>query len=97
MGYYTLFSIKHDSSSFALDKVIHDALQKIDDGYNPFEDRTKWYNHEEDMKSCSKQFPTTVFTLSGTGEESGDIWKKYFKNGEMQVAKANITFEECKF
>jgi hypothetical protein len=38
-------------------------------------------------------FPTVLFTLKGEGEESGDMWFKYFKNGKMQVAMARIEFD----
>lgn len=53
-------------------------------------DSCKWYEHEEDMRRVSKVFPSVLFTLRGEGEESGDIWVKYFKDGKMQVAKAEI-------
>ena len=56
-------------------------------------DQTKWYTHEEDIKKFSKRFPTVLFTLKGEGEESGDMWFKYFKNGKMQVAMARIEFD----
>ena len=58
-------------------------------------DRVKWYEHENNIKILSERFPSVLFTLSGEGEESGDIWKKYFLNGKCQVAKAKITFDEC--
>lgn len=62
-------------------------------GYDPFESECKWYEHEEDMKKVSKEYPETIFVLEGDGEESGDIWKKYFMNGKMQSCKAIMTFE----
>jgi len=63
-------------------------------GYNPFDDETKWYEHEADMKKISKEYPDVIFELSGEGEESGDVWKKYFVNGKMQVCKAILVFDE---
>ena len=71
-----------------IQKVVSDKI-----GYNPFEEETKWYNHENDMREISKQFPDIIFQLNGEGEESGDIWVKYFVNGKMQTASAKITFD----
>jgi hypothetical protein len=63
-------------------------------GYNPLEDETKWYEHEEHMRKISLQYPDVIFELRGEGEESGDIWVKYFVNGKMQLCAAKIVFEE---
>ncbi len=52
----------------------------------------KWYGHEKDMKAFSRHFPDLVFKLEGRGEEPGDLWVKYFKNGKMQRCHAKITF-----
>lgn len=57
----------------------------------------KWYDHESDMKEFSKKYPEITFELSGVGEEvlieNPDIWKKYFKNGKMQVCRASVEFD----
>lgn len=50
----------------------------------------KWYEWEADIRRLSKQFPDVLFTLSGEGEESGDIWKAYFLGGKMHKEKAVI-------
>lgn len=59
-----------------------------------FTERCKWYEHEEEMRSFSRKYPNVIFILSGAGEEQGDLWKKYFKNGKMQIALAKITYDE---
>ena len=59
-----------------------------------FGDSIKWYDHEKEMRGYSQMYPNLVFKLSGEGEESGDIWVKYFKNGKMQVCKVKITFDD---
>jgi len=54
----------------------------------------KWYDHDEEMLELSKQFPNTVFCLHGEGEESGDLWYCYYKNGKKQYCPAQIVYEE---
>ena len=58
------------------------------------DDVFKWYEHNGEMLELSEQFPETVFCLSGKGEESGDLWKSYYKNGKMQYCPARIVFDE---
>ena len=53
----------------------------------------KWYDHKDAMKVLSEKFPSVLFTLSGEGEESGDLWVEYWHNGRVQVAKAKVTYE----
>lgn len=55
---------------------------------------SQWSEHEADMRKLSAAAPDHLFTLSGEGEEPGDQWRKYFKNGKMQEALATIVFEE---
>ena len=57
-------------------------------------DSLKWYDHDKDMIEVSKQFPDITFILDGEGEDNDDIWKAYYKNGEMEVIQARIVFDE---
>lgn len=57
-------------------------------------DVTKWYNHKSDMKELSMQFPNVVFELEGIGDEVGDMWKEYYKDGLCQDCTAIITYPE---
>lgn len=54
----------------------------------------KWYEHEQDMKSVSEQFPNLIFMLEGAGEDATDLWKKFFKNGNMQTCYAKIVYDD---
>lgn len=59
-----------------------------------YSDECKWYEHDEEMIELSLKFPDTVFCLHGEGEESGDIWNKYYKNGKSQYCPARIVYDE---
>jgi hypothetical protein len=67
-----------------------EAGYSLDDDGTPSGGDTRWYEHEKDIREFSKRYPSFLFILSGEGEESGDIWKKYFLNGKCQVAKAEV-------
>ena len=54
----------------------------------------KWYEYHEEMIELSKRFPETIFCLYGNGEETGDTWYKYYKNGKSQYCPAKITYDE---
>lgn len=96
MGYYTRYRLEYDEKLLP-DNEVDNLIDIIDElPIHDYSDSCKWYEHEEEMVSISEQFPTILFILSGEGEESGDIWRKYFKNGKVQVAEAKITFDECK-
>jgi hypothetical protein len=53
----------------------------------------KWYDWHEHCLEVSKQFPNELFEVYGVGEESGDLWKCYFKNGKSQTCEAKITYD----
>ena len=55
-------------------------------------DVCKWYEHEVEMKDFSSMFPTALFVLTGEGEEPGDLWIKYFKDGKMQECRGIIIY-----
>ena len=58
------------------------------------EEGSKWYDHDEEFLDFSKRYPDWLFILSGEGEESGDIWTKYYVNGKKQEAKARIVVDD---
>lgn len=103
MGYETLYHLEWncDRSKTDWDTISNEikSRQENDDnffyGVNPFgesNDSVKWYEHEQDIAAFSKNYPDVLFTLQGEGEAAGDIWKKYFLNGKMQLCQAEITF-----
>lgn len=58
------------------------------------DDTAKWHDHDSEMLELSRQFPETVFCLYGEGEESGDLWYTYYKNGKMQHCPVKMEFDE---
>lgn len=97
MGYYTRYElsvINGDNNLITeLREFSEDANYAINDN-GESEDSCKWYKCQEDLKKFSSMHPSTLFKLSGEGEESGDIWNAYFKDGKMQMCKAKIVFDE---
>ena len=53
----------------------------------------KWYECVGEMKELSSKYPDVLFVVNGEGEESGDIWREYHKNGKVQRCKAKISFD----
>lgn len=74
--------------------VIGYALEKgcYHDGQASFDcwQDVKWYEHENDMKVVSQHFPDMVFCLHGEGETQGDVWDKYFHNGDCEACYAEL-------
>jgi len=97
MEYYTVFGL----DILEGDDYVTDYKKEIVNHSNGYlslfdgdGDGHKWNNHEDDMLSYSEKHPKVLFLLSGNGENQGDLWKKYFKNGKMQESRAVITYEE---
>jgi len=97
MGYYTEHKLSVTAGSEQLIEVFRDECEeasyalKSDGGSCNW---AKWPRHEEDLRAFSKMHPGVIFTLSGKGEESSDIWIEYYGNGLIQKCKAIITFDE---
>lgn len=93
MGYYTRHELTIiDGEDYKID--YEKEIAENTDYSILFDGGIKWYDCEKDMKKFSKKYPNTTFLVDGEGEENGDIWKAYFKNGKMFKTKAIITFEE---
>ena len=100
MGYYTRFEIEIDRGA----TQVMDTLIKTMD-YGEFQQNSetewssaeqwKWYGHEDNLKAVSKAHPLSLITVTGYGEEQGDIWRKYFLAGQMQTCKLEIKFPPC--
>ncbi len=71
--------------------TILDVIEEI--GHNPFDDSCKWYEHDEDMIQISEKYKNVLFTLTGTGEEKYDIWRKYYYNGKMQSVTGKVVYD----
>lgn len=104
MGYYSRYSLEvkgeHKDAfdvDFEADKVqceYGDLSTVLDyDGYS-FSDSCKWYGWREDMNKISLDYPNTLFVVKREGEESGDIEKGYFRNGNAEYVQAQLVFDE---
>lgn len=87
-----------------LQDVITTFLENNEDAYygispnpNDMGDSGKCYDHNEKMIALSKEFPLVTFILTGYGEEREDVWRKYYKNGEMRQCQVEIVFGDDPF
>ena len=93
MGYYTKFELSIISGNDHITDYEQEIIDSTD--YSElFEDSIKWYDCEKDMIAYSKNHPNVTFCIDGEGEESGDIWKSYFKDGKVFTTKAELVFED---
>lgn len=90
MGYRTKFELTASDDLDAVHKNGIAETSRYGEGINLFDDEIKWYDHEKDMIAYSRKFPEVEFRLDGTGEESEDIWVKWFKNGAMQTWRLSV-------
>lgn len=91
MGYYTNYSLSADKE---LPETFGDNFESVTgyilDGMDLY--YAKWYDHDKDMKKISTLYSDILFTLKGEGEEPGDLWIAYYKNGKVQLENAQITY-----
>lgn len=101
MGYYTRYSLDYTGATAA--EVV--AAFRQGRNYFIFEDEedllwdmkepTKWYDHDSDMLAVSTLLPGVTLTLSGEGEEQGDVWRKVYRDGKIvKQQKARLVFDD---
>ena len=99
MGYMTSYSLKvvpdtvEDEAIAALRRSCEYARYAIDE-LGDTEESCKWYDWRKDISSFSMRYPNAVFEVTGRGEESGDIWRAYIKNGRSELQKARFVFDD---
>jgi hypothetical protein len=94
MGYYTRHELEHNDTAIHGPDHEEDITELSGYPYNLFNDgEIKWYNHDEDMKAYSKRYPKVTFIISGVGEEEGDYWKAYYKNGKVATYAGIMSVE----
>lgn len=77
--------IKHLIEFYELDYALDESGDCVES--------CKWYSHTQDLRLFSKTYPDVVFELHGEGEETGDIWNEYFKDGQSQREQAKFTID----
>ena len=91
MGYYTDFTFGGGVDQDVMDFI--GGLSGYGADRNNYDD-IKWYDHHQHMIAASLRFPDKLLQLDGVGEEYGDIWRKFYKNGKFVRAEAKIVFSE---
>ena len=78
---------------------LYETIYGYRDNYAPrnledvFEEEMKWYDHDSDMFTLSKEFSDYIFLLEGEGEEHDDMWRLCAHNGALELIQAKITFD----
>lgn len=98
MGYYTHFNLTKPECPILRGKLAKEINEFLgfpvldEEGY--CNEPCKWYEYKEDMCRISKGYPETLITLSGEGEESGDLWDCHFLDGKFHLCGAKIVYPE---
>ena len=85
---------KYDIINYALDEGEFEQ-EHNEAVFYPFEETT-WYRHSEDMVMISERFPKMYFELSGIGEAAGDYWKEYYHDGDIEMCRGEVVYEQPK-
>jgi len=81
------------SMYIALEKTTNEEFCFGIDHKGESTDACTWYKFSDDIAKLSLKFPDVLFILSGEGEESGDIWRAYYRNGYEQKVEARLIFD----
>ena len=94
MGYYTQHElIITGTKNLEETEIIENEIIEISGNSSLFNDECKWYDHNDHMKQISQKYPDYIFELYGDGEDNGDWWKTYYKNGKLQECLAKIRYD----
>lgn len=100
MGYYSSFEIyavpPATPTDYSFDeRDFREKFHAITD-YELNSDFTithvKWYSHNEHMIMLSKFWPDHIFEVYRIGEDEGDMYKNYYRDGLVQSERAEIQF-----
>lgn len=105
MGYYTDFTVSiapqspENMDEDQFESVLSELTILSGYSFDPEGNARsiKWYDYEEDMKIFSTLYPNHIFLVEGDGEESGDVWKHYFKNGKSICIQPTLSWPEVDF
>jgi hypothetical protein len=102
MGYYTQYTIKISGADNANQMVKIAQDLELGNDYEVsncgsalltcFEE--KWYGWKEDFERVSRTYPRVLFEVNGIGEDKDDQWRARIRNGESEVIRARIVFDE---
>ena len=59
-------------------------------------DEVEWKDYPAEMVMISEKFPRMYFELEGCGQDVGDFWKAYFHDGECEMCRGEIVYEQPK-
>ena len=111
MGYCTHYTLDIDSTDPLRLALIQSALMKdggatfalMIDGparqHYPSREADSQWLADATMRHLADRFPGVLFTLSGEGEEAGDLWRIYARDGRSYKAPAVVMhppFDEAK-
>lgn len=89
MGYSTWYIFRVLNVSEEREREIEEAFGESSIVDAPYilegEEVRNWYTQDEDMMEFSKRFPDAIIELEAQGENTEDLWKTRYKNGEAEV------------
>ena len=94
MGYYTDFIIKCESKD-VMNKIEEESgyrFEKWGDGIAFL--NAKWYDFEDSIDEVLRAFPKATFSIHGSGEETGDLWKLELTEGKEKFFRGYTEYTE---
>lgn len=98
MGYYTAYKldvfVENPLEIIAeLRRLSEDADYALDEEGDTG-NNCKWYDHDNEMVNFSKLYPDVLFTLYSVGEESEDVWRAFYLDGQIEVQRARLVYDD---